>query len=356
MNDPQEFMQLAIDLAKKGIFSCKPNPRVGCVLVKNNKIIGQGFHHKTGEDHAEIKAIKDAKGQTKGATAYISLEPCTHHGKTPPCVDAIISAEIREVFFAMVDPNPQVSGQSIQILERAGVKVSSGLLEQEARELNIGFTHRMLNNRPYIRTKIGASIDGRTALKNGTSQWITNNESRQDVQQWRARSCGILTSASTILIDDPSLNVRLPDFLDEHQPIRFILDSQLKTKGNERIFNLSGESFVYTLMNNEKGETRQNLLFVNEKNGHVSLDDILIDLARKEFNEVLIEAGPNLNGAFLNQGLIDEIIIYLAPTILGNSSRGMFELPIFNELSESFHFYTESIDQFGTDLRVVLRR
>ncbi len=356
MSDHQEFMQIAIDLAKKGIYSCKPNPRVGCVLVKNNKIIGQGFHYKAGEDHAEIKAIKDANSETKGATAYISLEPCTHEGKTPPCVDAIIAAQIGEVFFAMVDPNPKVSGQSIKILERAGVKVSCGLLEQQARELNIGFGYRMSNNRPFIRTKIGASIDGRTALKNGNSQWITSEESRQDVQQWRARSCGILTSASTVLMDDPSLNVRLSDFSDEHQPIRFVLDSQLKTKGSEKIFKLSGESFVYTLINNEPDETRENVLFVNRENGHVSLEDIIIDLARKEFNEVLIEAGPNLNGAFLSRGLIDEIILYLAPSILGNSSRGMFELPTFNELSESFNFYIESIDQVGADLRIVLRK
>jgi len=193
-------------------------------------------------------------------------------------------------------------------------------------------------------------------LKNAKSQWITSEESRQDVQKLRARSCGVLTSASTVLMDDPSLNVRLPDFSDKYQPTRIVLDSQLKTKGSERIFNLSGESFVYTLMNNEPNRPREDVLFVNANNGHVSLEDITIDLANKEFNEVLIEAGPNLNGAFLNQGLIDEIIIYLAPSVLGNSSRGMFELPMLNELSESFRFYMESIDQIGTDLRVVLRK
>ena len=356
MSNSQQFMQSAIDLAKEGIYSCKPNPRVGCVIVKDNKIIGQGFHHKTGEDHAEINAIKNANDETKGATAYISLEPCTHKGKTPPCVEALIAAEIKEVIFAMVDPNPKVSGQSIKILEEAGIKVSYGLLEQEARELNIGFCHRMSSNRPYIRTKIGASIDGRTALKNGKSQWITSGESRQDVQQWRARSCCVLTSASTVLMDDSSLNVRLPDFSDEYQPTRAVLDGQLKTKGSEKIFNLPGESIVYTLMSNEPIGQREDILFVNAKNGHMALDDITTDLANKEFNEVLIEAGPNLNGAFLNQGLIDEIIVYLAPSVLGNSSRGMFELPMLNELSESFRFYMESIDQIGTDLRIVLRK
>ena len=356
MSNSQQFMQSAIDLAKEGIYSCKPNPRVGCVIVKDNKIIGQGFHYKTGEDHAEINAIKNANDETKGATAYISLEPCTHKGKTPPCVEALIAAEIKEVFFAMVDPNPKVSGQSIKILEEAGIKVSYGLLEQEARELNIGFCHRMSSNRPYIRTKIGASIDGRTALKNGKSQWITSEESRQDVQQWRARSCCVLTSASTVLMDDSSLNVRLPDFSDEYQPTRAVLDGQLKTKGSEKIFNLPGESIVYTLVSNEPIGQREDILFVNAKNGHMALDDITTDLANKEFNEVLIEAGPNLNGAFLNQGLIDEIIVYLAPSVLGNSSRGMFELPMLNELSESFRFYMESIDQIGTDLRIVLRK
>jgi len=355
VNNHETMMQSAIDLAKNGMFSCKPNPRVGCVIAKDNKIIGQGWHQKTGEDHAEVKAIKDAGDNTKGATAYISLEPCTHQGKTPPCVHALIKAQVSEVIFAMVDPNPEVSGQSIQLLEDAGVKASSGLLEHEARELNIGFCQRMSIGRPYLRTKIGASIDGQIALNNGNSQWITSKESRQDVQQWRARSCAVLTSASTVLIDNPSMNVRLPNFFEEDQPARFIIDSQLKTQGSERIFELMGDNFIYTLNNNEVKRAVDNLLFLEGENGHVNLEDVVIDLGKKEYNEVLIEAGPGLNGALLEQGLIDEIIVYLAPSIMGSSSKGMFELPMFDQLSQAFNFYFESVDQVGPDLRVMLR-
>ncbi len=352
----QKFMHHALELAEKGMFSSKPNPRVGCVIVKDNKIIGEGWHRKTGEDHAEIIAIKEAEGAAQDATVYISLEPCTHQGRTPPCVDALVRAKVKEVVFSMVDSNPKVSGRSVGILEANGIRTIQGILEDKARDLNMGFHQRMTLGKPYIRTKIAASIDGRTALSNGKSQWITCKESRQDVQQWRARSCAILTSSTTVLTDDPSMNVRLPDFDDDNQPSRIIVDSHLQTNGNEKIFTLRGASAVYTLSESVFGEERDNLVLVDADNDHVSLKQVFNDMAKKEFNEILIEAGSQLNGALLQEDLVDEIILYIAPYVLGNSAKGMFDLPIFSDLSDRFNFHFESIDRVGTDLRIILRK
>ena len=351
----QKFMHHALKLAEKGMFSCKPNPRVGCVIVKDNKIIGEGWHTKSGEDHAEIIAIRQASEAAQDATVYISLEPCTHEGRTPPCVDALVKARVKEVVFSIVDSNPKVSGQSVGILEANGIKTTQGVLEDEARDLNTGFHQRMILGKPYIRTKIAASIDGRMALSNGKSQWITCKESRQDVQQWRARSCAVLTSNKTVLIDDPSMNVRLPDFDDGYQPSRIIVDSHLRTNGDEKIFKLRGDSIVYTLKD-ALGEARNNLVTVDADNDHVSLNQVFNDMAIKEFNEVLVEAGSQLNGSLLQEDLIDEIIIYLAPCVLGNDSKGMFDLPILSDLSDRFNFHFNSIDQVGTDLRIILKK
>ncbi|MDC0188664.1 bifunctional diaminohydroxyphosphoribosylaminopyrimidine deaminase/5-amino-6-(5-phosphoribosylamino)uracil reductase RibD [Gammaproteobacteria bacterium] len=358
MNDSdghQKFMHHALKLAEKGMFSCKPNPRVGCVIVKNNKIVGEGWHRKPGEDHAEIIAIRQASEAARDATVYISLEPCTHEGRTPPCVDALVKAKVKEVVFSIIDSNPNVSGQSVGILEANGIKTTQGILEDEARDLNMGFHQRMVIGKPYVRTKIAASIDGRTALSNGKSQWITCKESRQDVQQWRARSCAVLTSSQTVLMDDPSMNVRLPDFDDDNQPSRIIVDSRLRTNGEEKIFSLRGESVVYTLMESF-GEERDNLVRVDADNDHVSLTQVFNDMAIKEFNEILIEAGSQLNGALLQEDLVDEIIIYFAPCVLGNGSKGMFDLPIFSDLSDRFNFHFDSINQVGTDLRIILKK
>ena len=352
----QKFMHHALKLAEKGMFSCKPNPRVGCVIVKDNKIIGEGWHRKSGEDHAEIIAIREAEEAAQDATVYISLEPCTHEGRTPPCVEALVKAKVKEVVFSIVDSNPKVSGQSVGILEANGIKTTQGILEDEARDLNMGFHQRMALGKPYVRTKIATSIDGRTALSNGKSLWITCKESRQDVQQWRARSCAILTSSTTVLMDDPSMNVRLPDFDDDNQPSRIIVDSHLRTNGNEKIFTLRGASTVYTLSDGAFGEERDNLVIVDTNNGHVSLKQVFNDMAIKEFNEILVEAGSQLNGALLQEDLVDEIILYMAPCVLGNGSQGMFDLPIFSDLSDRFNFHFESIEQVGTDLRIILKK
>ncbi|MBT5542581.1 MAG: bifunctional diaminohydroxyphosphoribosylaminopyrimidine deaminase/5-amino-6-(5-phosphoribosylamino)uracil reductase RibD, partial [Gammaproteobacteria bacterium] len=242
-----KYMSLSLDLAKKGINTCMPNPRVGCVIVKDDTVIGQGWHNQTGQSHAEVMALNDAGENAVNSTVYITLEPCTHTGNTPPCVNALIEAKVKKVFFAMNDPNPKVFGNSKELLQSSGIEVENGLLENESKEINLGFLKRMNKGVPFIRTKIAASLDGRTALKNGKSQWITSEESRKDVQKYRARSCGILTSISTILADNPSLNVRLNDFKNEHQPKRIILDSNLRIVGDENILKLPGEKYIYSL-------------------------------------------------------------------------------------------------------------
>ncbi|MBT3993586.1 MAG: bifunctional diaminohydroxyphosphoribosylaminopyrimidine deaminase/5-amino-6-(5-phosphoribosylamino)uracil reductase RibD [Gammaproteobacteria bacterium] len=352
-----KYMSLSLDLAKKGINTCMPNPRVGCVIVKDDTVIGQGWHNQTGQSHAEVMALNDAGENAVNSTVYITLEPCTHTGNTPPCVNALIEAKVKKVFFAMNDPNPKVFGNSKELLQSSGIEVENGLLENESKEINLGFLKRMNKGVPFIRTKIAASLDGRTALKNGKSQWITSEESRKDVQKYRARSCGILTSISTILADNPSLNVRLNNFKNEHQPKRIILDSNLRIVGDENILKLPGEKYIYSLKKDHNESQIRNIIrTTKEIEGRVSLLDVIKDLGVEEMNEILIEAGSILNGAFLKQNLIDEIVLYLAPCFLGDKARGIFDLPILHEMSEKYNFKINDIDQIGPDIKVILRK
>jgi len=350
-------MQIALDLAKKGMHSSMPNPRVGCIVVHENKIIGQGFHMATGEAHAETSALLEAGNKAKGSTVYSTLEPCTHYGKTPPCVEALVAARVGKVVYALEDPNPIISGQSRKILESAKIEVISGILSQESKDLNIGFHKRMKTGLPYVRTKIAASIDGKTALLNGKSKWISSKESRDDVQLWRARSCAIITSIDTVIADDPSLNVRINDFSDKHQPTRVILDSQLRIKDHYKILKSPGDVILYSLQQVDNDSIFEGMIENTEEyDGHVSLESVFHDLAKKEINEVMFECGGILNGALLRQNFIDEIIIYLAPCILGDQANNMFRLPEITAMSDRYNFNLIQVDRIGDDIRIILKK
>ena len=331
----KEHMYRCIELAKNGIHTCKPNPRVGCVIVKDEKIIGEGWHKKTGGDHAEIMALKNCEVNPEGSVVFISLEPCTHKGRTAPCIEALIDAKVSKVIFSSLDPNPKVSGKSIDILSAAGIEVSHGLLEEESSELNIGFFQRMKRNRPFIRSKIGSSLDGKIALSNGESKWITSAESREDVQNLRARSCAMMTSNQTVLLDDPSLNVRINNFSDDDQPLRVVIDSSMQCTGNEKIFQLPGETMIHSKR----------------------VDEALFEhLASIEINNVLVEAGPRMNGALLEFNLIDELIIYMAPCILGPDAIDMFDSPVIKKLSDRYSFAIKDLTSIGPDMKITLRK
>ena len=331
----KEHMYRCIELAKNGIHTCKPNPRVGCVIVKDEKIIGEGWHKKTGGDHAEIMALKNCEVNPEGSVVFISLEPCTHKGRTAPCIEALIDAKVSKVIFSSLDPNPKVSGKSIDILSAAGIEVSHGLLEEESSELNIGFFQRMKRNRPFIRSKIGSSLDGKIALSNGESKWITSAESREDVQNLRARSCAMITSNQTVLLDDPSLNVRINNFSDDDQPLRVVIDSTMQCTGNEKIFQLPGETMIHSKR----------------------VDEALFEhLASIEINNVLVEAGPRMNGALLELNLIDELIIYMAPCILGPDAIDMFDSPVIKKLSDRYSFTVKDLTSIGPDMKITLRK
>ena len=331
----KEYMHRSIELAKNGIHSCKPNPRVGCVIVKDEKVIGEGWHKKTGGDHAEIMALKSCEEDPEGSVVFVSLEPCTHKGRTAPCIDALIEAKVSKVIFSSMDPNPKVSGRSVDILNSAGIEVSHGLLEEESIELNIGFFQRMRLNRPFITSKIGASVDGKTSLANGESKWITSEESREDVQNLRAKSCAIVTSNKTVLSDDPSMNVRMDNFSTDDQPLRVVIDSTGQCSGNERIFQLAGKTMVHSKRASES---------------------FFEHLASMEINNVLIEAGPRLNGALLASNLIDELIIYMSPCILGSDAIDMFNSPAIKKLSDRYYFGIHDLTTIGSDMKITLRK
>lgn len=350
-----QWMALALRLAERGLYTTSPNPRVGCVLVKDGKVAGEGWHERAGEPHAEVNALRAAGKRALGATAYVTLEPCSHHGRTPPCADALIAAGVRRVVAAMQDPNPLVAGQGIARLRAAGIEVESGLMETAARELNIGFVARMSRGMPWVRSKIAASVDGHTALNNGASKWITGEAARRDVQQWRARSCAVLTGIGTVLADDPQLNVRIES---GRQPLRVILDSHLRTPPTARI--LGGGALVYTASTDvaRRAALQQRGVEVVQlpgANSQVDLSAVLRDLAQRGCNEVLVEAGRTLNGALLQAGLADELVLYLAPQLLGDAARGMAELGELTQLQQRVELHWQDVRQVGGDLRIVAR-
>lgn len=357
-------MTLALRLAEQGLYTTQPNPRVGCVIVKNNQIIGQGTHLKAGEPHAEVHALRQAGADVVGADVYVTLEPCNHHGRTPPCVDALINADVRRVIVAMQDPNPLVAGNGIKRLQAQGIQVDNGLMESEAFALNPGFISRMTHGLPYVRSKIAASLDGRTALNNGKSLWITGECARQDVQHWRAQSCAIITGIGTVLADNPSMNVRLENV--PHQPLRVIVDSHLQTPVdckmlNAELIKASPVIIVYANDVNNKADslsstssrtTGAEMLHLPDANGRVDLNLLLSHLAQRGINEVLLEAGQGLNGAFLQAGLIDEFIFYYAPKLMGNDAKGMFAIPELIEMQQAIDLQILDVRQIGQDIRV----
>jgi diaminohydroxyphosphoribosylaminopyrimidine deaminase/5-amino-6-(5-phosphoribosylamino)uracil reductase len=349
------FMARTLRLARCGLWTTTPNPRVGCVIVKEGEIVGEGWHVRAGEAHAEVHALRAAGDRARGATAYVSLEPCSHHGRTPPCAEALIDAGLARVVAAMTDPNPQVAGQGMQLLTLAGIRAEVGLLEAEARELNLGFISRMTRHRPWLRLKTASSLDGRTALANGASQWITGPQARADVQRWRARACAILTGVGTVRADDPQMNVR--DLDVSRQPLRVIVDSGLNTPPKARI--LGPGTLVVGLDGAKRAAIEASgaevLLMESGADGRIDLPLLLAELARRGCNEVHAEAGATLNGALLRAGLVDEWLAYLAPMAMGNPARGLFDTPELTAMAGCPRFKSHDLRQLGDDIRLTLR-
>ena len=384
-------MARALELAERGLETTHPNPRVGCVIAQGEEVVAEGWHERAGEPHAEVNALRAAGPRAVGATAYVTLEPCSHHGRTPPCVDALIAARVARVVFALEDPNPRVSGRGAEALRRTGVRVESGLMSAEATQVNPGFLRRMRSGRPWVRVKLAMSLDGRTALANGMSQWITGPAAREDVQHWRARSSAILTGIGTVLADDPRLDVRLPDPPSggpRLQPLRVVLDAGLQTPSSARMLTSGGSVLIMTAAHhhteNEAGLAARRAALVARGAAieevpavessaamkgvgvsgpttagagarRLSLPDVLDRLGRREINELWVEAGPRLAGALLQQALVDELIIYVAPKLLGPQARPLIDMAELRNLIEAPDFVVVETRQIGEDVRLRLR-
>ncbi len=345
-----------MQLARRGWYTCDPNPRVGCVISKDDTIIAEGWHVATGEAHAEIDALNKCR-DAAGATVYLTLEPCSHHGRTPPCAEALIKAGVDTVIVAMPDPNPAVSGAGIKRLEQAGIKVRQGLLEAKARQLNPGFIKRMTASLPYARCKMAMSLDGRTALANGDSQWISSEPSRRDVHRLRAASSAVLSSVDTVLKDDPALNARDLD-LAFKPAVRVIVDRKLKTPAHARLFRIPGSVLIYT---ENENQDRINKLTSAEVDiiclprSETWLRHVFSHLATTfKINEILIEAGATFAGALLEQGLIDELIIYMAPMLLGSDAAPLLKLQPLGKLIDARQLDIIDVSHVGKDLRLTL--
>jgi diaminohydroxyphosphoribosylaminopyrimidine deaminase/5-amino-6-(5-phosphoribosylamino)uracil reductase len=357
-------MQRALTLAARGLESTDPNPRVGCVIARGGRIVGEGWHERAGESHAEVVALRAAGTHAAGATVYLTLEPCSHQGRTPPCVPALTAARVARVVYAIADPNPQVNGKGAQALREAGISVEAGLNAAEARELNAGFIKRMQQGRPWMRLKLAMSLDGRTALASGASRWITGEAAREDVQRWRARSSAILTGVGTVLADDPRLDVRLPasDGRERRQPLKVVLDSRLRTPPGARLFDAGGEVVILTGMT-EFTEARLSALTARGarveslplEDGWLSLGAVADRLGELEANEVLIETGPTLAGELLQRGLVDELLLYVAPKLLGRGARELITLPELDSLEDAAALTLLDTQRIGEDLRLRLR-
>ena len=352
------FMARALTLARRGLYSTDPNPRVGCVLVRDGEIVGEGWHQCAGEPHAEVNALNAAGYRAQGATVYVTLEPCCHHGRTPPCTEALLKAGVTRLVAAMPDPNPQVAGRGLAMLRELGVAVECGLMEEEARALNPGFIQRMTQGRPFIRLKLAMSLDGRTALASGQSQWLTGAAAREDVQRLRARSSAILTGIGTVLADDPSLNVRLPEAA--RQPLRVILDSGLRTPPTARTLQLPGSVLIFTAIADPA--LQQPLRAVGAEivvapliEPGLDLHTVMAELARRECNEIHVECGPTLAGSLLQAGLMDEIVVYIAPLILGDKARGLLQLPELTQMSKRTELQILDMRAVGQDWRMTVK-
>ena len=350
-------MSQALALAKKSEALARPNPSVGAIVVKNKKKVGEGSHKAAGNDHAEVIALKNAGKLSKGADLYITLEPCNHQGKTPPCTNSIISAGISNVYIAMKDPNPLVNGLGIEHLKNNGINVFSGIMEEEAKKLNLGFQNRMTKSRPYIRSKIAMSFDGKTSLFNGQSQWITSEASRLDVQKWRLKSCAILTGKGTVNSDNPNLSIRTLSL--NHQPLRIILDSYLGIKINSKILQQNNVIVFYgdyqcsNLIKLKK--TKGKFIKISLLNNKSNLEELMTYLNNLEINELWVEAGPNLNGELLKLGLLDELITYTAPYIIGGNANSMFNAPILETMKDKIKVSVFDLRSIGEDIRIQMK-
>jgi len=355
--DDHAHMARALRLAQRGLLTTTPNPRVGSVVVQQGSVVGEGWHERAGEPHAEAHALTQAGAHARGATVYVSLEPCSHYGRTPPCVDALVAAGVARVVAAMEDPNPRVAGEGLARLRSGGIRAECGLLEEQAREINLGFVSRMQRGRPWVRVKTAASLDGRTALANGTSQWITGLPARRDGHRWRARSCAVLAGIGTVLADDPRLNVRHVE--TTRQPLVVIVDRHLQLKPSARV--LEAEQVLVVAAREEQAKMQvladagAEVVILPDAGGKVDLTALMRELARRELNEVLVESGNRLNGALLRAGVVDELLLYLAPHLLGDSARGMFDLQELTALEQRVELKLREVRQIGSDLRVIAR-
>lgn len=361
-----EYMALAIRLARQGWYTTRPNPRVGCVLVREGKVVGQGAHLKAGEPHAEIHALRQAGELAQGADAYVTLEPCSHHGRTPPCADALIAAGVKRVCVAQLDTNPQVAGRGLQKLRDAGLYVEHGLLEADARELNPGFFRRMETGLPRVTIKLAMSLDGRTAMASGESQWITGAEARQDVQCLRAASCAIITGADSVISDDSRLTVReksLTGLYGFTQPLRVITDSRLRVAPTAAIFAQSGSTLLVTREAAAKAQPEKihalqqagaEVLLQEGETRPLDLLQLLQTLGQRGCNEVLVEAGAQLAGAFVQAGLVQELRIYMAPLLLGDAARGLLHLPGLSCLVDAPRMKIRDVRAIGQDWRFII--
>ncbi|MGC1955444.1 MAG: bifunctional diaminohydroxyphosphoribosylaminopyrimidine deaminase/5-amino-6-(5-phosphoribosylamino)uracil reductase RibD [Gammaproteobacteria bacterium] len=359
--EDRRHMARALELAKRGLYTTDPNPRVGCVMVRDTQVVGEGWHEYAGGPHAEISALARAGESARAATAYVTLEPCCHQGRTGPCTEALIRAGVRRVVAAMEDPNPQVAGQGLRLLEAGGILVECGVLEREARTLNVGFVSRMRHGRPFVRCKLAMSLDGRTAMATGESQWITGGPARRDVQRLRARSSAILTGIGTVLADDPSLTVRWQELNESptpvRQPLRVVLDPQLQISPSARLLQLPGRTLIVTT--GDPGYRRIKRLAAGAEvvplpgtPDAIDLSALMTLLADRAVNEVLLESGATLSGAMLRAGLIDELVIYAAPILLGSTARGLFQLPELHRMEQRIALKINDIRAVGEDWRI----
>ncbi|MBT9499555.1 MAG: bifunctional diaminohydroxyphosphoribosylaminopyrimidine deaminase/5-amino-6-(5-phosphoribosylamino)uracil reductase RibD [Zoogloea sp.] len=346
--DDYRWMARALELAERGLYTTTPNPRVGCVIVRDGQMVGEGWHIRAGEPHAEVHALAMAGEQARGATAYVTLEPCSHHGRTPPCAEALVNAGLSRVVVAMEDPNPLVAGKGLTRLRDSGIEVLSGIQEAEARELNIGFISRMTRGRPWLRLKAAATLDGKTALNNGVSQWITGDDARRDAHRWRARSCAVLTGIGTVRDDDPQLTVRaIPT---ERQPLRIVVDARLETPLSAKILDGSPVLIAGAVDDAERIAALKrrgaDVLILPNTGGKVDLPALMTELGQRGINEVMAESGFKLNGSLLREGCVDELILYFAPALVGDAAGGLFNLPALTSLD---------VRLVGHDLRILAR-
>ena len=359
------MMLRAIKLAKNGQFTTTPNPNVGCVIARDDEIVGEGYHYRAGEPHAEVFALRAAGDNAKGATAYVTLEPCSHYGRTPPCAEALVKAGVKRVVCAMVDPNPKVAGRGIAMLEQAGIEVQTGLLEQDAEALNPGFIKVMKSGLPYVQLKLAASLDGRTALANGESKWITGPAARADVQRYRAKAGAILSTSATVLADDPSLNVRWQELGDEvqqgypetelRQPVRVVIDSKNRVTLQHRLVSLPGKTILARKQADTLAWPQDVEQLVMPEGEGIDLHALMVELAKHNINHIWVEAGAGLAGGLLQAGLVDELILYQAPKLMGSDSRGLMDLNGLVSMTQVPELSISDVRMVGGDIRITCR-